>query len=75
MTYEEAVAIVKSAAPALNIMEDGSKSHVALQKAAGDTPFCIAIPDSSHLFSGPGEAEAAEKTSLLTSIQQYVARA
>ena len=75
MTYEEAVAIVKSVAPQLNIMEDGAKGHVALQKAVGATPFCIAVPDASHLFVGPGEAEAAERESLLISVQQYVARA
>lgn len=76
MTYEQAVAIVKEVAPNLIIMGDGSKNHVALQKAEGHIPFCISLPDAKHLFVGrEAELEDAERITIVNSILQYVVTA
>lgn len=70
MTYDEAVTIIKEKAPSAIILTK-SGNHVALQKAPDSTPFCITVPDSSHLESDPVKASEQEKASLLLSIAAF----
>jgi hypothetical protein len=72
MTYEQVVALAQEKIPGIIIMES-AKDHVALQKAEGDTPFCITIPDASHLMVGKSADEilAAETKMMATSLDMY----